>query len=66
MTSFSKNNLYSLNYLKMPYQSYTSIRQHLDYYDYTSAHLRLLGFDVVAFTDQIYRLKGRKKRWFSR
>ena len=31
MTSFSKNDLYSLNYLKMPSQSYTSIRRHLDY-----------------------------------
>ena len=30
------------------------------------ARLPRLGFGVVAFFDQIYRLKDRKKRWFSR
>ena len=41
----------------------TSIKRHLDY---TSARLRRLGFGVVAFFRPIYRLKDRKKRWFSR
>ena len=32
----------------------------------TVERLRRLGFGVVAFFQPIYRLKDRKKRWFSR